>query len=163
MIPIAVIGRGKDHDIGTLRGANAVEPDRLVVDRRAVSFARRRLGIAGVEEAGIADRIELTVAPAVETLDRLLAQGLEGQIDLAFIDADKQNYDNYYERCLRLVRSGGLLLVDNVLWGGSVADPADKDGDTQAIRALNAKLQADERVDVALSAVGDGMTCAVKL
>ncbi len=115
------------------------------------------------QEAGIADRIELTVAPAVETLDRLLAQGLESQLDLAFIDADKQNYDAYYERCLRLLRSGGLLLVDNVLWGGSVADPADSKGDTQAIRALNAKLQADERVDVALSAVGDGMTCAVKL
>ncbi len=96
------------------------------------------------------------------TLDGLLAQGLAGQIDLAFIDADKTNYDAYYERCLKLLRRGGLVLVDNVIWGGSVADPADKDADTEAIRALNAKLRQDERVDLSLLAVGDGMTCALK-
>ena len=114
------------------------------------------------QEAGLDGRIELTIAPAIQTLDRLLTQGLAGKADLAFIDADKENYDAYYERCLKLVRSGGLILVDNVLWGGSVADPADNDADTKAIRALNAKLKADDRVDLALFAVGDGMTCALK-
>ncbi|CAN5882051.1 O-methyltransferase [soil metagenome] len=114
------------------------------------------------QEAGLEGRIELTIGPATRTLDWLLAQGLAGQLDLAFIDADKENYDAYYERCLKLVRPGGLLMIDNVLWGGSVADPADQDIDTKAIRALNAKLQADQRVDLALLAVGDGMTVALK-
>ena len=114
------------------------------------------------KEAGVDSRIELTIGPARDTLDWLLAQGLTGQLDLAFIDADKENYDTYYERCLKLVRPGGLILVDNVLWGGSVADPADVDADTKAIRALNAKLKSDERVDLVLFAVGDGMTCALK-
>ncbi len=107
-------------------------------------------------------RIELTVAPALGTLDRLLAQGLEGKVDIAFIDANKNDYDAYYERCLRLVRKGGLILVDNVLWGGRVVDPARTDDDTKAIRALNAKLQADGCVDLALFSVGDGMTCTLK-
>jgi predicted O-methyltransferase YrrM len=114
------------------------------------------------KEAGVESRIELTIAPALKTLDGLLAQGLTGQLDLAFIDANKDGYDAYYERCLKLVRPGGIVLIDNVLWGGSVANLADKDADTQAIRALNAKLKTDERVDLALSAVGDGMTCALK-
>ena len=81
---------------------------------------------------------------------------------MAFIDANKNDYDAYYERCLTLVRKGGLLLIDTVLWGGSVANLADKDEDTEAIRALNAKLKADQRVDLTLFAVGDGMTCALK-
>jgi len=114
------------------------------------------------KEAGLESRIELTIGPALKTLDWLLAQGLAGQLDLAFIDANKEDYDAYYERCLKLVRRGGLVLIDNVLWGGSVANLADKDADTEAIRALNAKLKADERVDLALFAVGDGMTCALK-
>ena len=114
------------------------------------------------KEAGLDNRIELAIGPAVATLDWLLAQGLAGQFDLAFIDANKDDYDAYYERCLKLVRRGGLVLVDNVLWGGSVANLADNDRDTQAIRALNAKLRTDERVDLTLFAVGDGMTCALK-
>lgn len=114
------------------------------------------------KEAGVENRIELTIGPALGTLDWLLAQGLTGQLDLAFIDANKDDYDAYYERCLKLVRPGGLVLIDNVLWGGSVADPAEVDRDTQALRALNAKLVADRRVDLALLAVGDGMTCALK-
>lgn len=114
------------------------------------------------KEAGLEARIELTIGPARDTLDGLLAQGLAGQLDLAFIDADKESYDVYYERCLKLVRRGGLILIDNVLWGGSIADPTDIDADTQAIRALNAKLKADERVDLVLFAVGDGMTGALK-
>jgi O-methyltransferase len=108
-------------------------------------------------------RIELAIGPALATLDGLLAQGLAGQIDIAFIDANKNDYDAYYERCLTLLRRGGLILIDNVLWGGSVIDRDDTSTDTTAIRALNAKLQADERVDLALLAVGDGMTAALKL
>ncbi|MBX9945872.1 MAG: class I SAM-dependent methyltransferase [Reyranella sp.] len=114
------------------------------------------------KEAGVAGRIELTIGPALGTLDWLLAQGLANQLDLAFIDANKEDYDAYYERCLRLVRPGGLVLIDNVLWGGAVANLANMTADTQAIRALNAKLKGDERVDVALFATGDGMTCALK-
>jgi O-methyltransferase len=114
------------------------------------------------KEAGVEARIELTIAPALKTLDGFLAHGLSGQLDLAFIDANKEDYDAYYERCLKLVRRGGIVLIDNVLWGGSVANLADKDADTRAIRALNAKLKTDERVDLALFAVGDGMTCALK-
>ena len=97
-----------------------------------------------------------------KTLDWLLAQGLGGQLDMAFIDANKNDYDAYYERCLKLLRHGGLILVDNVLWGGSVIDRNDDSEDTKAIRALNAKLKGDERVDLTLFAVGDGMTCALK-
>jgi len=114
------------------------------------------------KEAGLDRRIELAIGPALDTLDWLLAQGLAGQLDLAFIDADKEEYDAYYERCLKLVRRGGLVLIDNVLWGGSVANLADNDPDTTAIRALNAKLKTDERVELGLFAVGDGMTCALK-
>src|SRR5262249_9093516 len=98
----------------------------------------------------------------IATLDRLLAQGLEGQLDLAFIDANKEDYDAYYERSVRLVRRGGLILIDNVLWGGSVADPSRQDRDTEAIRVLNAKLRTDQRIELALFAAGDGMTCALK-
>ena len=113
-------------------------------------------------EAGVDGRIELTLAPALDTLDGLLDGGLEGKIYIAFIDANKNDYDGYYERCLRLVRPHGLILIDNVLWGGSVADPSKTSEDTKAIRALNAKLKADQRVDIALVPVGDGMTCALK-
>jgi O-methyltransferase len=81
---------------------------------------------------------------------------------MAFIDANKNDYDDYYERCLKLLRRGGLILIDNVLWGGSVVDRHDQSVDTKAIRALNTKLQADRRVDLTLFAVGDGMTCALK-
>jgi len=111
-------------------------------------------------EAGVADRITLRLAPAVETLDALLAEGQGSLFDLAFIDADKGNYDNYYERALQLVRPGGLIAIDNVLWSGRVADESDQDADTQAIRALNAKIATDERVDLAMTPIADGVTLA---
>jgi predicted O-methyltransferase YrrM len=128
-----------------------------------VSEAWTRIGRRYWKEAGLDGRIELTIGPALGTLDSLLREGLAGQLDLAFIDANKDAYDAYYERCLKLVRRGGLILIDNVLWGGAVANLADTDDDTRAIRALNAKLKADPRVDLTLSVVGDGMTCALKL
>lgn len=111
-------------------------------------------------DAGVADRVTLRLGPAVETLDALLAAGEAGRYDLAFIDADKPNYDNYYERALQLVRSGGLIAIDNVLWSGRVADPSDHDESTDAIRALNAKIAVDERVDVVMVPVADGLTLA---
>lgn len=111
-------------------------------------------------DAGVADRVTLRLGPAVETMDALLAAGEAASYDLAFIDADKESYDAYYERALQLVRSGGLIAIDNVLWSGRVADPADRDESTEAIRALNAKIAADERVDVVMVPIADGVTLA---
>jgi predicted O-methyltransferase YrrM len=112
--------------------------------------------------AGVAGKIELRLAPALETLDKLIAQGQAGRFDLAFIDADKENYDGYYERVLRLVRPGGLVMLDNVLWGGDVADARKGDPDTKALRALNLKLKSDDRVDVSMLPLADGLTLARK-
>lgn len=114
------------------------------------------------EEAGVAERIELKLAPAVETLDRLLANGQSGTFDFAFIDADKPNYSNYFERSLRLLRQGGLIAVDNTLWYGRVADPENHDEDTEAIRRFNRSLHADARIDLSLVPIGDGVTLARK-
>jgi len=112
------------------------------------------------EEAGVSGRIELVLAPAHETLDARLATGEAATYDFAFIDADKGNYLAYYERVLRLLRPGGLLAVDNTLWGGTVADPADRSADTVAIRRFNAMLHDDERIDLSLVPIGDGLTLA---
>jgi predicted O-methyltransferase YrrM len=114
------------------------------------------------QRAGVADKIDLRIAPALETLDRLLESGEAGTFDFAFIDADKQNYDNYYERALQLLRVGGLIAIDNVLWGGKVADPTVDDANTEAIRALNAKLVQDERVSLSVVPIADGLTLALK-
>lgn len=111
-------------------------------------------------EAGLQDRIELRLAPAVETLDRLLADEGEGAFDLAFVDADKENYLTYHERVLRLLRPGGVALYDNVLWGGTVLDDEDVRPTTVAIRAFNRFLASDPRIDLALIPIGDGLTVA---
>ena len=113
-------------------------------------------------EAGVAERIDLRLAPAVESLGKLVAEGRSGSFDIAFIDADKENYDTYYERALVLVRQGGLILIDNVLWGGAVIDDSDQSADTCAIRAINEKVGADDRVDMAMVPTGDGLTIARK-
>lgn len=161
------IGARRAVEVGTFTGYSALNiAEALPADGKLwccdVSEQWTRIGKRYWKEAGLDGKIELTIGPAIKTLDWLLAQGLTGQLDLAFIDANKSDYDAYYERCLKLVRRGGLILLDNVLWGGSVANLADKDEDTEAIRALNAKLKSDERVDLTLFAVGDGMTCALK-
>src|SRR3954451_19334377 len=109
-------------------------------------------------EGGVADKVDLRIAPAVETLDALLAGGGEATFDLAFIDADKANYPNYWERCVRLVRRGGVIAVDNVLWSGAVADVSDQSPDTQAIRTLNERVHDDERVTAVTLPIADGMT-----
>jgi len=113
-------------------------------------------------EAGVEHKIDLRLGPAVETLDRLLADGKGGAFDFAFIDADKENYDIYYERALQLLRPGGLIAVDNVLWHGHVLNDAVKDRDTRAIRTFNEKLHRDERVWLSLVPIGDGVTLACK-
>jgi len=111
--------------------------------------------------AGLESKIELRLGPAVATLDALIAADVE-PFDFAFIDADKTNYSNYYERALKLVRPGGLIAIDNVLWGGDVANPAENDEDTRAIRAVNEMVRNDERVTLALAPIGDGLTLARK-
>ena len=115
------------------------------------------------QKAGVNDRIELVLAPAIETLDKLLAGDRAGRFDFIFIDADKTGYDEYYERSLQLLRTGGLIMVDNTLWYGKPADPEQNDKDTQAIRAFNDKLHRDERVYISMLPVADGITLALKL
>jgi len=110
--------------------------------------------------AGVAAKIDLHLAPARATLDRLRAEGRRGSFDFAFIDADKENYDHYYEASLDLVRKGGLIAIDNVLWSGAVADDTKQDADTRALRALNLKLRDDRRVDISMLPLGDGLTLA---
>ncbi len=114
-------------------------------------------------EAGVEDRINLHLRPALETLDDLLADGAGGTYDFAFIDADKTNYDKYYERSLDLLRAGGVIAIDNVLWGGQVIDDDDSSEMTTAIRAINQKIYGDERIEVCMVPIGDGLTLARKL
>ncbi|MBE9201570.1 MULTISPECIES: class I SAM-dependent methyltransferase [unclassified Nodularia (in: cyanobacteria)] len=114
------------------------------------------------QAAGVADKIDLHIAPAMETLDQLLAAGEAETFDFAFIDADKSNYDGYYERSLQLVRPGGLIVIDNVLWSGKVADTEVQDNRTTKIRALNEKLHQDQRINLSLVPIADGLTLAHK-
>jgi caffeoyl-CoA O-methyltransferase len=113
--------------------------------------------------AGVEDKIDLRLGAALDTLDGLIVEGKSGSFDFAFIDADKANYANYYDRAMVLVRTGGLIAIDNVLWGGDVIDASKTDADTEAIRAFNRKLQADERVFLSIVPLGDGLTLACKL
>jgi predicted O-methyltransferase YrrM len=114
------------------------------------------------KEAGVDNKIELRLAPALETLDKLIEEQLQNKFDFAFIDADKANYKDYYERVLVLIRPGGLIAIDNTLWSGSVADESNQTEATQAIRELNRHLHTDERVDISLLPIGDGLTLALK-
>ena len=128
-----------------------------------ISDEYTRVGRPHWERAGIAGKIELVLGPALATLDARLAGGDAGRYDFAFIDADKSGYAHYYERCLRLVRPGGLIAIDNVLWSGRVARPAEPgDADTLALQALNRALHDDARIDLALLPIGDGLTLARK-
>ena len=115
------------------------------------------------EKAGVADKVELIIGPAMDTLETLLFQGGEGRYDFAFIDADKANYWGYFEKCLRLLRKGGVVAIDNVLWSGRVADEAQNDANTVAIREFNRRVHEDPRVVASLVPIGDGLTLAVKL
>ena len=127
------------------------------ISEEYVGRARRIWRTADVE-----DVIETRIGPAADSLKGLLEQGLWGSVDFAFIDADKTGYDAYYELCLQLLRPGGLMLIDNMLWDGLVANPKVKDADTEALRALAGKIAKDERVDMTLAPVGDGLSIVVK-
>ena len=154
-------------EIGTFTGYSALAvASALPADGKLVccdiSDEWTRIGKRYWEEAGVAARIDLRLGPALATLDALLREYGAGSFDFAFIDADKSNYDGYYEACLRLLRAGGLILLDNMLWSGKVAQPDVHDADTDALRALNVKIRDDERVDACLLSVGDGVMVARK-
>ena len=162
-----LLGAKKVIEVGTFTGystlaiAQALPADGEViacdVSEEWTSMARRYW-----EKAGMADRIDLRLAPALETLDGLLQEGRTGNFDMAFIDADKENYLNYYERCLELLRHGGLIMVDNVLWDGSVIDVSNQKTETVAIRKLNEHVYQDSRVDISMVPIGDGVMLARK-
>ena len=162
-----LMGARRAIEIGTFTGYSALavalalpEDGKLIccdINHETTSVARRFWA-----EARVAAKIDLRLGPARETLDALLVAGGEGSFDLAFIDADKPGYDGYYERCLRLLRPGGLAMIDNMLWGGTVADARRRDASTQAIRALTTKIRDDERVDMCLVPIGDGLMLARK-
>src|SRR5579872_535376 len=164
---IHLLGARRTLEIGVFTGYSSLavalalpEDGRIIacdVSEEYTSVARRYW-----HEAGVDRKIDLRLRPALETLNDLIALGQAGSFDFAFIDADKENYDNYYERCLTLLRPGGLIAVDNVLWSGRVIDAADQDVDTRAIREFNNKLQADERVWLSMLPIRDGVTLACK-
>ncbi len=163
----SLIGAKRVVEVGTFTGYSALSVAlALPADGRItccdVSADWTAIAQRYWEQAGVAGKIELRLAPALETLDALVSEEGVDKVDMAFIDADKENYDGYYEACLTLVRPGGLIAIDNVLWGGAVADPANKSADTEAIRALNAKLKEDRRVDLSLLPIGDGLTLCRK-
>jgi caffeoyl-CoA O-methyltransferase len=114
------------------------------------------------EKAGVAEKIQLRLAPATETLDDLLAAGEAGHFDFAFIDADKSSYSGYFERCLALLRPGGLIAVDNTLWSGRLVDEREQDEDCRALREFNRALHGDARIELSLVPIGDGLTLARK-
>ncbi len=164
---IELIGAKKTLDIGTFTGYSAlVVALALPADGKIVacdvSVEWTNMAKRYWEMAGVSNKVELKVAPALDTLQQLLDQGEAETFDFAFIDADKGNYANYYEKALALVRRGGLIAIDNVLWDGKVADMQDQEKETKAIRALNDKIRQDQRVSISMIPIGDGLTLARK-
>lgn len=161
---VKLVGVRRAIEIGVFTGYSALTvalamPDDGRLLACDISDEYTRVGRPYWQQAGVAHKIDLRLAPALETLDAQLAAGAAGQFDFAFIDADKTGYDAYYERCLQLLRPGGLIAIDNTLWSGSVARPA-TDADTLALQQLNTKLRDDQRVDLSLLPIGDGLTLA---
>jgi len=164
---VQMLGVNKALEIGTFTGFSALCVARAMPDQGQLiacdvseqwtSIAKRYWAQAGLEH-----KIDLRLGPALETLDQLIAQGHGASFDFAFIDADKENYAGYYERCLRLVRAGGVIGVDNTLWSGAVADPGDNSEDTVSIRALNQLIFTDKRVSACVLPIGDGFSLAFK-
>jgi caffeoyl-CoA O-methyltransferase len=163
-----ITGARKALEIGTFLGygsawvALALPPGGKVI-ACDVSDEFTRVARETWKAAGVEDRVELRLGEATDTMDRMIASGEAGSFDFVFIDADKKNYLNYYERALILLRQGGVIAVDNVLWDGSVVDDEDHSQDTEAIRAFNRKLLEDSRVAMSLVTLGDGLTVACKL
>jgi predicted O-methyltransferase YrrM len=161
---VKLLGARRTLEIGVFTGYSALSvalalPEDGHLLALDVSEEFTSVGIPHWRRAGVAGRIELVLAPALETLDARLGAGEEGTYDFAFIDADKTSHDAYYERCLRLVRPGGLIALDNVLWSGRVARTSEEP-DTLALQRLNEKLRDDERVDLSMVPIGDGLTLA---
>ena len=162
---VRLIGARRVLEIGTFTGYSAMAMAlALPADGRLlasdISEEWTRVARSYWQRASVADKIDLRIAPALETLALLEQDGGADPFDLAFIDADKTGYDDYYEHCLRLVRPGGLILLDNMLRRGRVADPAQRDADTVALRELNTKIAGDDRVDRVLLPIASGMTLA---
>ncbi len=164
---VRLIGVRQAIEVGVFTGLSSLhialampEGGRLIacdVNTESTAIARRYW-----QAAGVAEKIDLRIAPAIDTLDALLRDGGEGRYDFAFVDADKENYHHYYERVLKLLRPGGLAAFDNVLWHGKVVDESVQDADTRAIRDFNAKLHLDDRVWLSLVSIGDGLTLVSK-
>jgi predicted O-methyltransferase YrrM len=164
---VQLMGAKKTLEIGVFTGYSALAvalalPDDGKVIACDISEEYTAIAKDFWERAGVSEKIDLRIAPALETLEKLIAAGEMGSFDLAFIDADKRNYENYYERALTLLRPGGLILIDNVLWSGKVTDSTITDKQTQAIREFNQKLHQDSRISLSLIAIADGLTLALK-
>ena len=164
---VELIGARKCLEVGTFTGYSTLslalalpEDGQIVACDISEEFTSRAKPYW--QKAGVAGKIDLRLGPALETLDALIADGESGAFDFAFIDADKVNYQGYFQRALDLIRRGGLILVDNVLWSGAVVDPARDDEDTEAIRAFNQACADDPRISLSLVPIGDGLTLARK-
>lgn len=156
-----VVEVGTFTGYGTLAMARALPPHGSIVTCD-ISAEWAEIGRPFWERAGVADRIRFELGPAIDTLDALLAEGGAGTVDFAFIDCNKESYADYFERCLQLLRPGGLLAVDNVLWSGKVARRDISDPETDSLRALNAALSDDDRIELSMLPVFDGLTLAYK-
>ena len=164
---VQLMGAKKTLEIGVFTGYSALAVALVLpVDGKVIAcdISEEYTAIAKDfwARAGVSEKIDLRIAPALETLETLINEGEAASFDLAFIDADKQNYENYYERALTLLRPGGLILIDNVLWSGKVADSTITDKQTQAIREFNQKLHQDSRISLSVVAIADGLTLALK-
>ncbi|HZX72414.1 MAG TPA: class I SAM-dependent methyltransferase [Rhodanobacter sp.] len=163
---VKLIGARRCIEVGVFTGYSALSvalalPEDGYILACDISDEFTRIGKPFWQQAGVTHKIDLQLAPALETLTAGLARGEAGHYDFAFIDADKSGYDDYYEHCLKLLRTGGLIAIDNVLWSGAVARPA-TDADTLALQTLNDKLLLDSRVDLSMLPLGDGLTLARK-
>lgn len=163
---VKLMGAKRVIEFGTFTGYSALAMALAGAERITCADISREwtdIGRKYWRKAGVADRIDLHLDGGKAVIDGLLAAGEQGRFDLAFIDADKSGYDTYYEGALKLLRSGGLVLIDNTLWSGDVADPSQTDEDTQAIRAINAKVVKDPRVEICMVPICDGLTMAMKV
>lgn len=164
---VQLIGARKTLEIGVFTGYSALVVALALPDDAQMIACDLNEDYTAIaqrywKEAGVAHKIDLRLAPALNTLDQLIEEGQTESFDFAFIDADKSNYDNYYERSLQLVRAGGLIAIDNVLWSGRVADAETPDNRTRKIQALNQKLHHDPRISLSLVPIADGLTLAMK-